>query len=434
VSGASNAGSLPPEWEALLDRAAVNIGEAYDPQVIESLVKLQRDDPGIYVLLYNRLKKLPGFVAKVFNRKIEAEWSKTSALYPGDDPSDAAQYLARLARKADYFVDANNEDNVFAEIPVEDDPPGAERRVVAAINSRRFKRWLIYLYKKDFGRAPGRDALKIAIDGVDADASHHSDRAPVHIRVGHADNRIYVDRGTPEGDVIEIDAGGWRVIPRAPVKFIRPAAGIGVLPLPERDGRIDDLQALLNLKDRRDFILLIGWIVGCYRPIAAGAGAGEYGLLLLIGPHGSSKTSALKAALALVDPVHTEPPGQCREDRDVLVVAQETFVLGMDNVKHISNERASVYCRLLSGGKISGRSLFTDREVTSITARRPLAMTATTVVTTEVDIADRTLMIRMGESFEDKSRGRKTSAEWMQRSAKYSRNCLAASSMRCQPV
>jgi hypothetical protein len=407
----SGAGSLPSEWEDLLERAAVNIAEIYDSATIESLVKLRREDPGSYVVLYNRLKKLPAFIAKVFNREIDAEWSKTSALYHGEDSTDVVQCLTRLAQKATYFIDANNENDVFAEIPIEDDPPGLERRVVAAINSQRFKRWLIYNFKREFERAPGREALKIAIDGIDADAAHHSDRAPVHIRVGYANNTIYVDRGTPEGDVIEIDAGGWRVIPRAPVKFIRPSSGLGVLPLPEKNGNIDDLQALLNLKDRRDFILLIGWIIGCYRPIAAGAGAGEYGLLLLIGPHGSSKTSALKAALALVDPVHTEPPGQCREDRDVLVVAQETFVLGMDNVKHISNERASVYCRLLSGGKISGRSLYTDREVTSITARRPIAMTATTVVTTEVDIADRTLMIRMGESFEDKSGGRKTSAE-----------------------
>jgi hypothetical protein len=405
----SGANSLAPEWEDLLQRAVINIGDAYDAQVIESLVKLQCDDPGTYVVLYNRLKKLPGFIAKLFNRKIEAEWSKTSALYRGEDPCDVAQYLARLAQNADYFINANNENDVFAEIPIEGDP--LERRTVAALNSRRFKRWLIYLYKKDFGRAPGRDALKIAIDGIDADAAHHSDRVPVFIRVGHLDDKIYVDRGTPEGDVIEIDAGGWRVIPRAPVKLIRPAAGIGALPVPETGGTIDDLQNLLNLRDRRDFILLIGWIVGCYRPIEAGAGAGEYGLMLLLGPHGSSKTTALKMALALVDPVHTEPPGQCREDRDVLVVAQETFVLGMDNVKAVSNERASVYCRLLSGGKIAGRSLYTDKEVTSITARRPIAMTATTVVTTEVDLADRTLMIRMGESFEDKAGGRKTSSQ-----------------------
>jgi hypothetical protein len=408
-SGNSNVDNLPIEWQDLLKRAAVNVGDIYDAKVIESLVKLQRDDPGIYVRVYNEFKSVPGFVAKVFNRKIDAEWARTSSLLIGDDPYDVAQYLARLAHTATYFVDANNENDVFAEMPIEGDPG---RTIVTAINGKRFRRWLIYLYKKDHKRAPGRDALKIALDGIDADAAHQSDRGPVFIRIGHHDNAVYIDRGTSECDVIQIDAKGWRIIPKAPIKFIRPAAGIGVLVAPEAGGDIDELQGLLNLKERRDFILYIGWIVGCYRPIEAGAGAGEYGLMLLLGPHGSSKTTALKMALALVDPVHTEPPGQCREDRDVLVVAQETFCMGMDNVKHITNERAAVYCRLLSGGKIAGRSLYTDREVTAIAARRPIAMTATTVVTTEVDLADRTLMIRMGEPFEGvKAGGRKTSSQ-----------------------
>jgi hypothetical protein len=185
------------------------------------------------------------------------------------------------------------------------------------------------------------------------------------------------------------------------VKFIRPEGGIGEFPLPERGGGIGDLEKLLNLRSRRDFILAIAWILGCYQP------ANPYLQALLLGPHGSAKTSAMKRLCSLIDPILYDPLAPSREDRDVLVVAQSTFVQAFDNVKKISSERSAIYCRLSTGGGQRNRALYTDKSGYGLWARRPLIQTSTRMVVKEPDHADRTVIIGMGRAFENENEGKR---------------------------
>jgi hypothetical protein len=387
-----------------IERARQDIKVAYARDWIAAAVVLRRTDSGAYVELRNQLKEIPGFSAKQYDEDIDAEARRTSPFEM--DAADDIVLLTDIASGWSYFVDANNDDAVFAELP-----DSRCHGIAVSIHTRQFRRALINKFMALRRRAPGRDALKIAVDGVDAKAIKDSESHPVFVRVAYLDGAVYIDRGVPEGgSFIKITAAGREIVTETPAKFIRPAKGMGVLPIPKRGGRISNFKKHLNVMGDRDFWLVVDWILGCLRPIGAGAGAGEYALMLLLGPHGTSKTTAMKFAFALVDPIRTEPIGPPREDRDVLVIARETFALGIDNVKHIAIERSAVYCRLLSGASNTGRALYTDMETASITARRPIAMTSTTMVVTEEDLSDRTLLIRMGPTFEGQIGKRKTSA------------------------
>jgi hypothetical protein len=117
----------------------------------------------------------------------------------------------------------------------------------------------------------------------------------------------------------------------------------------------------------------------------------------------------------LVDPIKEKPMRSPRTDQDLIVVAAENFVLGIDNMKPISVDRSGVCCTLLTGAWDQSRTLFTNKETTSILAHCPLAMTATEMVVTEEDLADRTIIIRSGDLFDTlpgqkPKKGRKTAA------------------------
>jgi hypothetical protein len=177
-------------------------------------------------------------------------------------------------------------------------------------------------------------------------------------------------------------------------------------PEPEEGGCIDDLEAMLNLRSRRDFIMLIGFVLGCYQPQR------PFLQVLLMGPHGSAKTSAMKRACALIDPIINDPLAPPREDRAILIVAQTTFVQAYDNVKAISQERSAVYCRLSTGGGQRGRTLYTTKEPFGLWARRPLIQTATRMVVKEPDHVDRTVIVGTASAFEHEDEDkRKTEAE-----------------------
>jgi hypothetical protein len=206
---------------------------------------------------------------------------------------------------------------------------------------------------------------------------------------------IYLDIGDHTGQAIMVDHTGYAVIDNPPVKFIRPEGGIGVLPDPESGGDIYDLKAMLNLRGDRDFVLAVAWVLGCYQP--------NYSLLqaLLLGRHGSAKTSTLRRLCALIDPLLNEPSEPVREDREMILVAQQTYVQNIDNVVKISPTRSAALCRMSTGGTQQGRILYTTADTYNLHARRPVIQTSIRMVVTAPDLIDRTAIIGMGPPFEE---------------------------------
>jgi hypothetical protein len=394
------AGPLPlGSLDNLIDRVKADVKAAYTDDVIEAMAKLKQTDPGRFVELLRDLKAFKrdnpksGFSLTVFNQRIDKVISAASALIA--DPTDTATRLVELSLAADHFLSPDN-DETYADFTVND------QLMTSAVRGLAYQRWLQMLYYKDQHRAPAREALKSALSTIESRTFSEKKYHRLFPRIGYCPNEnadvvIYLDRGSPEWDAIEIDHHGWRLIEQAPVKFIRPDGGIGELPIPECGGNIGDLEKLINLRSRRDFIMLIGWVLGCYQP------SKPFLQALFLGAHGSAKTSAMKRACSLIDPIVNDPLAPSREDRDVLVVAQFTFVQAFDNVKSISRERSAIYCRLSTGGGQRNRALYTDKGGYGLWARRPLIQTSTRMVVKEPDHVDRTVILGMGRAFENEN-------------------------------
>ena len=152
-----------------------------------------------------------------------------------------------------------------------------------AIKTKGFRQWLARQLYIRSGGAPNSEALKSALNIIEATARFDARVRTVHVRVGELGDKLYLDLADQQWRAVEINSNGWRVVADPPVRFRRPA-GMLPLPVPERGGCIDDLRPFLNISNEADFVLLVAWI------LAALHDRGPYPVLVLSGEQGSAKT------------------------------------------------------------------------------------------------------------------------------------------------
>ena len=255
------------------------------------------------------------------------------------------------------------------------------------IGHKQFERWLIWRYFSDHGTSPGSDRLKRTVQTADARARFSGDEHKAWLRVGEAEGNLYLDLGDDDWTTIEITADGWRKCPNPPVRFRR--GGGKSLPMPLQDGKIDELRPFVNVKDDDDFMLLVGFLVACFRPEK------PFPILDLAGEKGTAKTTTLKLIRRLVDPVKAEGRGLPSKEDDLVVSAQNNWLLSGDNISRIKPEMADALCRLATGGGLAKRQHYTDGEEYSIEAMRPVALTGINTVTERQDLLDRMLVVTL---------------------------------------
>ena len=210
----------------------------------------------------------------------------------------------------------------------------------------------------------------------------------VHLRVAEHEGALYLDLADDHWRAVEATPAGWQVISAPPVRF-RRSPGLLPLPAPQRSGSILALQSLLNLASYDDFILLVAWLLAALRPM------GPYPLLALAGEQGSAKTVTCKLLKALIDPsiapVRTLP----REERELMIAANNTHALAFDNVSGVPAWLSDALCRLASGGSLAVRQLYTDDTEVLFEAARPMLLNGIEDVVGRPDLADRAIVLTL---------------------------------------
>ncbi len=213
------------------------------------------------------------------------------------------------------------------------------------------------------------------------------------------DSRIYLDLGDDTWQAIEIDATGWRVVIKPPVRFRRPS-GLKPLPKPARGGSISRLKDFANL-DSDEFLLLIAVLCAAIRP------SGPYPILVLTGEQGAAKSTLARIFRLLIDPhvmlLRSEP----REPRDLSIGAVNGWVVAMDNISSMSGWLSDGLCRLATGGGQATRTLYTNDEETFLDAQRPVVLTGITDFVSRGDLIDRCVFQHLPVIAEDKRRTEK---------------------------
>jgi hypothetical protein len=196
---------------------------------------------------------------------------------------------------------------------------------------------------------------------------------------------------------VEIGPEGWRVVAAPPARFRRPP-GMLALPQPERGGSLDDLASLLNLRGRNDLVLVVAWLLAALR------GVGPYPLLAISGEQGSAKTTLSKLLRALVDPNTAPVRALSREQRELMIAANNAHLLAFDNLSVLPSWLSDALCRLASNGSFAVRQLYTDDDEVLFEAARPILLNGIEDVIGRADLSDRAIFLDLAPIAEDKRR------------------------------
>jgi len=265
------------------------------------------------------------------------------------------------------------------------------------IRSKRFQTWLRRCYYQATGSAPSGAAIGSALDLLEARAQFDAPERPVNIRVAEHASRLYLDLADEHWRVVAIGPDGWQVIGCPPVRF-RRSPGMLALPVPERGGSIEELWPFLNLSNQNDFVLVVAWLLAALRT------GGPYPLLAISGEQGSAKTVLSKLLRALVDPNVAPVRALPREERELMIAANNGHLLAFDNLSGLPAWLSDALCRLASGGSFAVRQLYTDDEEVLFKAARPTLLNGIEDVIRRSDLADRTIFVTLEAIGEEQRR------------------------------
>src|SRR5262245_14707253 len=161
------------------------------------------------------------------------------------------------------------------------------------------------------------------------------------------------------------------------------------LPIPERGGSIEALRSFLNLSNQNDFVLVVAWLLAALRS------SGPYPLLAISGEQGSTKTVLSKLLRALVDPNVAPVRALPREERELMIAANNGYLLAFDNLSGLPAWLSDALCRLASGGSFAVRQLYTNDDEVLFQAARPLLVNGIEDIISRADLADRGIFLAL---------------------------------------
>jgi hypothetical protein len=239
-------------------------------------------------------------------------------------------------------------------------------------------------------------AIRSILDLLEPRAQFDAPERAIHVRVARHEDCIYLDLADRCWQAVEIGPDGWRIITHPPVRF-RRAAGMLPIPIPETGGSIEALISFLNIQTRDDQVLVVSWLLGTLQHL------GPFPLLAITGEQGSAKTVLSKILRALIDPNVAPVRAFPREERELMIAANNGHVLAFDNLSSLPGLLSDALCRLASGGSFALRQLYTDADEVLFQAARPVILNSIEDIVTSHDLADRAIFLTM-ESLRDEQR------------------------------
>lgn len=333
-------------------------------------------------------------------RERTAPKSETSKATTEDETS--GKKLSQATRIVDLAVESgaefwlSEEGEAFISIP---EPNHIE---VHPLKSSHVQSWLSGLLFKAAATTPNGQSVRDALSVLDGIARFGGEVHPVFVRLAGHKGRIYLDLGGPNWRAVEIGPDGWRVIPSesVPVKF-RRSKGMLEIPEPERGGDLEDLRGVLNVPEGDPWILARAWLIQAFNP------QGPYPIGIVNGEQGSGKSWFGRILRYVIDPNVSALRRPPRSERDLMIAAVNSWVIAYDNLSGLPPWLGDAICTLSTGGGLSQRELYSDREESLLDAQRPVILNGIDTISTRGDLLDRAIIFNLPRIDPDKRRTEK---------------------------
>jgi hypothetical protein len=335
-----------------------------------------------------------------FQVSLEAAWNAEltrARQQPPEPAADAAppqaQALVALGAGADLFHTPEGEP--YATVTVE--ARGGRHGETLALRSRAFRRWVAGEFFARHGKPPGGQALQDALNVLEGRAVFAGAERQVFVRLAEANGAIYLDLADADWRAVRVTARGWSVVTNPPVRFRRPR-GLLALPEPGAGGSVNELRGFVNVDTEDDWRLLVPWLLAALRP------KGPYPVLVLHGEQGSAKSTTARFLRAFVDPNTAALRPEPREVRDLVIAANNGWLIALDNLSHLPPWISDSLCRLSTGGGFGCRELYSDAEEVLFDSQRPVILTSIEELATRGDLLDRAIVLHLPAIREERCR------------------------------
>lgn len=293
-----------------------------------------------------------------------------------------AKQLVALAEDLTFFHTANRD--AFAVVPVD------SHLEILKLRSKDFRLLLSRKLWEKSKKAANSQSIQDALNVLQGKALFECKCEETHIRYAEKDGAIFVDLGNETWQAVKVTRDGWEIVESkdVPVRFRRTR---GLLPLPmpvKKHNGLDELKKFVNINDD-DFVLLCAWMVAAIRPGYA------FPVLAIHGGQGSAKSTLTKIQRDLIDPNASALRSKPRDERDLMIAAQNSWVLSFDNLSTVTHDFSDSLCRVATGGGLATRELYTDGDEIIFDAKRPIILNGIAELATRSDLLERCLILNL---------------------------------------
>ena len=227
------------------------------------------------------------------------------------------------------------------------------------------------------------------IEQLKNEAKFRSECINVFKRIGHSDNKrsIYLDLCNVDGECIEINSEGWKILKRSPVKFIRSGSMKSQVK-PQKGGKLDELFTFLNVAEENR-ILVLAWMLECFRLET------PYPVLCFHGLKGSAKSMTQEFIKELVDPSNSNLRGAPKKNDDLMVAAINNHLISLNNLSKLTFRQQDEICCISTGGAFATRKLHTNQQESIANIKRPVLLNCIHEVIDAQDLIDRSIFITL---------------------------------------
>ncbi len=291
--------------------------------------------------------------------------------------------IAICDKEAIFFTDPNGD--AYARVNL------SGQKEVWPTNSEEFRAWLGSRSYKELNKFPADNVMRELIAHATGRAKNDGIRELVFNRVAGHGRNIYIDMADVLGRFIEITPSGFAMTTSLPsgIWFTRSTSMLP-LPPPIPGGNIRDLQKYVNLKDEKSWQILLSWILGSLNP------EGPFPILMINGGPGTAKTTSSEFVKRLIDPTGAPLRTLTKNERDLMILGKNSWIMGFDNVSYIKDEVSDMFCRIATGGGFSTRKLYTDAGEKIFFIKRPCLFNGIPdFFSTRSDLIDRSLHVTL---------------------------------------
>ena len=294
-------------------------------------------------------------------------------------PSPTAQLIELAKKNARFFQDEKHDCYVECETN--------GRRDTYPTNSKTYKDSLRFRAYEEMGQIPSTQVVEDTIAIINGRTRSSGPTEKVFVRLGHKEEKVFLDLCDDRREVVAIDSGGWTITRNPGVNFWRPQNMLR-LPLPSRSGTLEDLRDFVNVPDSQ-------WTLAKHCVIGMGNPRGPYPITKIAGRFGTAKTSCTKYLQQSIDPNAVGPRCLPRNPEELVLAGKHAHIVAIDNMGFITNQMSDALCRLSTGGGYAVRKHYTNDEEYSSHVCRPCIANGIGDVFSQPDVIDRLVVLSL---------------------------------------